>query len=290
MYFSYGQQNRSNFCPIFVIFNKHNGLFLVSYNFNIAIHLYVCIVTAIYFLSWPKFKCIIKITAKCVEGSHMTDSPDKSKNLKEEILEVTGRLFLQYGYSGTTFQQIADELGITKGAITYHFKNKFLIMEIFIDDYFRMLKDFIDSYPEEYKNKYWRHCVVYIYAYRQIMKTPRSIELFYHKDQQAQWQSHKIEIVSHIYEQIEKDFHKSYKMEDLRIKAYIDMGARSRLFDVYQNNPGVLTLDQYCYYHIYLLGSLCKLDEMTIQENIAAAFQFADSHEPPVHAIFKDGE
>ena len=33
----------------------------------------------------------------------------------------------EYGYSGTTFQKIADELNITKGAITYHFKNKFMI-------------------------------------------------------------------------------------------------------------------------------------------------------------------
>lgn len=44
------------------------------------------------------------------------------------------------------------------------------------------------------------------------------------------------------------------------------------------NHPGVFTLDQYCYYHIYLLGILCKLDEMTIQENIKDAFAFADSH------------
>lgn len=216
----------------------------------------------------------------------MEGSTDKNKNLKDQILEVTGNMFIQYGYSGTTFQKVADELGIAKGTITYHFKNKFMIMEIFIDNFFRMLKQFVDSYPEEYKNKYWRHCVVYIYAYRQIMKTPRTIELFYHKDQQAQWQTHKIEVVSRIYEQIEKDFHKSYDMDDLRIKAYIDMGARSRLFNVYQNEPGALTLDQYCYYHIYLLGCLCKLDEQTIQENIRAAFAFADSHEPPEHPMF----
>ena len=55
-------------------------------------------------------------------------------------------------------------------------------------------------------------------------------------------------------------------------------GVRSRLFETYQNHPGVFTLDQYCYYHIYLLGILCKLDEMTIQENIKDAFAFADSH------------
>lgn len=37
---------------------------------------------------------------------------------------------------------------------------------------------------------------MYIYAYRRIMRTPRNMELFYHKDQQSQWQTHKINVVS----------------------------------------------------------------------------------------------
>lgn len=62
------------------------------------------------------------------------------------------------------------------------------------------------------------------------------------------------------------------------MKAYIDMGARSKLFQTYQENPDVMTLHQYCYYHIYLIGILCKLDEQTIQENIQDAFDFVDRH------------
>lgn len=195
-------------------------------------------------------------------------------------------MFLQYGYSGTTFQKIADELGIVKSTITYHFKNKFMLMEELIDDFFEMLKKFIDSYPEEYRNKYWRHCVVYIYAYRRIMSSPRTMELFYHKDQQEQWMNHKVDIVSHIFEQVSQDFHKSYDMKDLRIKVRIDMGGRVQLYTCFQENPGVMTVDEYCYYHIYHIGLLCKLDELTIQENIQEAFKFADSHQPPKHSIF----
>lgn len=216
-----------------------------------------------------------------------TQNQTENTNLKDQILQVAGRMFLEYGYSGTTFQKIADELGITKGSITYHFKNKFLLMEIFIDDFFSQLKAFIDSFPDEYQNTYWRYCVMYIYAYRRIMSTPRNIELFYHKDQQSQWQNHKINLVSHIYEEIEQDFHKPYDMADLQRKAYIDMGARSRLFQVYQENPGVFSLDQYCYYHIYLVGSLCKLDEETIQDNIRTAFAFADARQVEVDSIFE---
>lgn len=209
------------------------------------------------------------------------------RNLKDQILQVAGRMFLEYGYSGTTFQKIADELNITKGSITYHFKNKFLIMEIFIDDFFRQLKEYIRSFPDDNQNTYWRHCVMYIYAYRRIMGTPRNIELFYHKDQQSQWQTHKINVVSRIYEEIERDFHKSYDMADLQMKAHIDMGARARLFHTFQEHPGEFSLDQYCYYHIYLIGILCRLDEMTIQENIRKAFSFTNLHQPRVDSIFE---
>ena len=71
----------------------------------------------------------------------MKEQDTENKNLKDSILEVTGRMFLQYGYSGTTFQKVADELHIAKGSITYHFKNKFMIMETFIDDLFLKSKN-----------------------------------------------------------------------------------------------------------------------------------------------------
>ncbi len=211
---------------------------------------------------------------------------DTEPTLREQILSVAGDMFLQYGYGGTTFQKIADQLGIVKSTITYHFKNKFMLMEELIDNFFSFLKTYIDSYPEEYKNKYWRHCVLYIYAYRRIMSTPRTRELFYHKDQQAQWMNHKIEVVTGIFEQVEQDFHKSYDLDDLKFKALMDMGARGHLYASFQENPGAMTLDQYCYYHVYHIGILCRLDEMTIQENIRNAFAFADSHQPPKHFIF----
>lgn len=51
------------------------------------------------------FLLIIHINLKGVQYLKETES----RNLKEEILTVTGRMFLEYGYSGTTFQKIADE-------------------------------------------------------------------------------------------------------------------------------------------------------------------------------------
>lgn len=45
-----------------------------------------------------------------------------------KILEVSKRLFLEKGYDNTKIQDIADELGMTKGAIYYHFESKEEIM------------------------------------------------------------------------------------------------------------------------------------------------------------------
>ena len=93
---------------------------------------------------------------------------DKAPLVKTQILTTAEKMFHDYGYNNTTFQQIADEIGITKSTISYHFKNKYLLLLYMIDEYFQYLRDFIDQYPDEYQNAYWRICVMYIYFYRVI--------------------------------------------------------------------------------------------------------------------------
>lgn len=46
----------------------------------------------------------------------------KRINRKEDILRAAGPLFFEQGYEGTSVQQIADEVGLTKAALYYHFK------------------------------------------------------------------------------------------------------------------------------------------------------------------------
>lgn len=217
----------------------------------------------------------------------MEQQSERQDTLRQQILQVAGEMFLNHGYNDTTFQKIADELGIAKSTITYHYKNKFWIMAEVINDFFDFLRRYVRSFREEniFKDSYWFYCVIYIYAYRRIMSTPRTMELFYHDKQQEQWQNHEVESVVLIYQRIFRDFHRSYDIEDLRMRVHMDMGARSQLYHHYQKS-NTMTLDEYCYYHIYLLGVLCQIDEVTIQEHIEGAFEFANTHEPPAHWIF----
>ena len=41
-------------------------------------------------------------------------------------------------------------------------------------------------------------------------------------------------------------------------------------------------IDTFCYYHVYLIGILCRLDLPTIQENLRLAFDFANKYTPEV--------
>ena len=203
------------------------------------------------------------------------------RDLKAEILQTAEQMFIQYGYDGTTFQKISDALGITKGAITYHFKNKHLIILYIFQTFFEQTRAFIDQYPQEYRNAYWRISLTYIYVYRKIMGDPKIRPLFYHHEQIHQWQSGKVGTVYDLYKTIAQDFHKEFTHEELLLTTYMDMGARSRIYTEYADNPDLLSVDQFCFYHVYLIGLLSRLDEFTIRENIRAAFAFADAH--PFH-------
>ncbi|MFR1478960.1 MAG: TetR/AcrR family transcriptional regulator, partial [Hydrogeniiclostridium mannosilyticum] len=43
---------------------------------------------------------------------------------ESRILEVAMKLFIEKGYEQTTLQDIADSIGMTRGAIYHHFKDK----------------------------------------------------------------------------------------------------------------------------------------------------------------------
>jgi AcrR family transcriptional regulator len=48
----------------------------------------------------------------------------KSNDTRERILSVALDLFTEQGYDGTSLRQIAEQLGVTKAALYYHFESK----------------------------------------------------------------------------------------------------------------------------------------------------------------------
>ena len=57
----------------------------------------------------------------------------KEKNKKEKILEEALKLFAQSGYMGTSMNDIASKLGVTKAALYKHYKSKQEILDSIIE-------------------------------------------------------------------------------------------------------------------------------------------------------------
>ena len=57
----------------------------------------------------------------------------KEKNTKERILVEALKLFAQSGYMGTSMNDIADKLGVTKAALYKHYKNKQEILDNIVE-------------------------------------------------------------------------------------------------------------------------------------------------------------
>ena len=48
----------------------------------------------------------------------------QAERTRQQILETAQRLFVEHGYDATSLQMIADEMGLTKAAVYYHFPAK----------------------------------------------------------------------------------------------------------------------------------------------------------------------
>lgn len=57
----------------------------------------------------------------------------KQKNTKEKILEEALKLFARSGYMGTSMNDIASQLGVTKAALYKHYSSKQEILDIIVE-------------------------------------------------------------------------------------------------------------------------------------------------------------
>lgn len=63
-----------------------------------------------------------------------TGTPAKRGSLKNAILDVAARRFAETGFAGTNIQDIAKELGFSRPALYYYFKNKEEILASLVEE------------------------------------------------------------------------------------------------------------------------------------------------------------
>jgi AcrR family transcriptional regulator len=58
----------------------------------------------------------------------------KKAHAEQQILEHAARLFVEKGFGGTSLKDIADAMGLTRGAIYYYFPNKEALLSTLVED------------------------------------------------------------------------------------------------------------------------------------------------------------
>jgi AcrR family transcriptional regulator len=69
---------------------------------------------------------------------------EQARATRQGIVETAQRLFAERGYEGTSLQDIADEMGLTKAAVYYHFRSKADILRAIVVPAFHSLSDLLD--------------------------------------------------------------------------------------------------------------------------------------------------
>jgi len=62
-------------------------------------------------------------------GKGISSRTAQAERTRQQILETAQRLFADIGYDATSLQMIADEMGLTKAAVYYHFRAKDEILQ-----------------------------------------------------------------------------------------------------------------------------------------------------------------
>jgi AcrR family transcriptional regulator len=69
----------------------------------------------------------------------------QAEQTRQQILETAQRLFTDLGYDATSLQMIADEMGLTKAAVYYHFHAKSDILHAAMEPGIQRLKALLDE-------------------------------------------------------------------------------------------------------------------------------------------------
>jgi AcrR family transcriptional regulator len=89
---------------------------------------------------------------------------ERRTNTREQIRTVALEMFAERGYDGTSLREIAEQLGVTKAAVYYHFKTKEDILVSLLEDFLGQLDELLDRAEELPPGPDTRRIVVERYA------------------------------------------------------------------------------------------------------------------------------
>jgi AcrR family transcriptional regulator len=89
---------------------------------------------------------------------------ERRTNTREQIRTVALEMFAERGYDGTSLREIAEQLGVTKAAVYYHFKTKEDILVSLLEDFLGQVDGLVDWAEAQPPGPGTRRAVVERYA------------------------------------------------------------------------------------------------------------------------------
>jgi AcrR family transcriptional regulator len=69
---------------------------------------------------------------------------EQAQRTRDEVLRTARRLFAEHGYDGTSLQQIADAMGVTKANVYYYFRSKEALLQALLEPFLSTLRELLD--------------------------------------------------------------------------------------------------------------------------------------------------
>lgn len=78
----------------------------------------------------------------------MSASPDATSDARRRILDAAAEAFMRSGFANTTIDDIAHDVGATKGLVYYHFRSKFDIFLAVYEEGMRRVRERVEPHAD----------------------------------------------------------------------------------------------------------------------------------------------
>jgi AcrR family transcriptional regulator len=109
----------------------------------------------------------------------------RTGDTRERIKEVALELFTEHGYEQTSLREVAEQLGVTKAALYYHFKSKEEIVQSFVDDRAKQMDELIEWVKAQPPGEETRRAFIRRYATELDIEKQHAVMRFMEQNQPA---------------------------------------------------------------------------------------------------------
>ncbi|MCL1803202.1 MAG: TetR/AcrR family transcriptional regulator [Eubacteriaceae bacterium] len=209
---------------------------------------------------------------------------DKMNKTRQLILDVSKQIFLDKGYSATTFQMIADEANISKTSINYYYARKQDISNEILSNYIKKCREFIIENGNF--DDLMAFLLMVIIFYKAILASQNSRDFYLdlirrnnaYSSPHADFQSFYLSIIYNLNLDISPD--------ELALKKISIYGATNELALNFLTEQLVLEEDQFISTILQCTLSILKSSEVLIAPSIASSLEIYENFDKEKLPVF----